>query len=163
MQRLDCGSPSHPAQGSVDYRVQCSRSIPTTGDGIGLCFFRSVDIGLDGSLQSAQRDQTTGEIVDKLASLSETAQADNLRARAVAHMCQTGNIVQDEAALSADMPPNLKFETLLDRIEHMFNPVSIIGEQEVKATAKVVGRNIHVIIAGMSLGKIKISDTFFQR
>ena len=37
-------------------------------------------------LQSAQRDQTTVEIVDKLASLNETAQADNLRARAVAHV-----------------------------------------------------------------------------
>ena len=48
-------------------------------------FFRSVAIGLDGSLQSGQRDQTTGEIVDKLASLGETAQADNVRARAVAH------------------------------------------------------------------------------
>ena len=147
-QRLDCGSPSDPAQGSVDYRGQRSRSIPTKGDGI--CFFRSVDIGLDGSFQSAQRDQTTGEIVDKLASLSETAQADNLRARAVAHMCQTGNIVQDESALSADMPPNPKLKTFIDRIEHMFNPVSIIGEQGVKATAKVVGRNIHVIIEGHS-------------
>ncbi len=57
---------------------------------------------------------------------------------------------QDEAALSVDMPPNLKFKTLIDRIEHMFNPVSIIGEQGVKATAKVVGRNIHVIIEGHS-------------
>ena len=74
-------------RGQVDYLGQCSRSIPTKGDGI--CFFRSVDIGLDASLQSAQRDQTTGEIVDKLDSLSKTAQADNLRARAVAHMCQT--------------------------------------------------------------------------
>ena len=84
VQRLYCGSPTDPAQGSVDYRVQCSRSIPTKGD--GRCFFRSVAIGLDGSLQSAQRDQTTVEIVDTLASLSETAQADNLRARAVAHV-----------------------------------------------------------------------------
>ena len=69
-----------------------------------------------------------GEILDKLASLRETAQADNLRARAVAHMCQTGNIAQDEAALSADMPPNLKFKTLIDRIEHMSNPLSMIRE-----------------------------------
>ena len=99
-------------------------------------------------MQSAQRDQATGEIVDRLASLSETAQADNLRARAVAHMCQTVNIAQDEAALSADMPPNLKFKTLVDRIEHMSNPISMIGEQEVKATAEVVGRNIHVVIEG---------------
>ena len=84
VQRLDCGSPSDQVQGSVDYRVQCSRSIQTKGDGI--CVFRSVAIGLDGSLQSAQRDQTTGEIVDKLASLSQAAQADNPRARAVAHV-----------------------------------------------------------------------------
>ena len=82
--------------------------------------------------------------------MSERAQADNLRARAVAHMCQTGNIAQDEVALSADMPPNIKFKTLIDRIEHMSNPVSMIGEQEVKATAEVVGRNIHVIIEGHS-------------
>ena len=32
----------------------------------------------------------------------------------------------------------------------MSNPVSMIGEQEVKATAEVVGRNIHVIIEGHS-------------
>ena len=61
-------------------------------------------------------------------------------------MCQTGNFAQDEAALSADMPPNLKFKTLIDRIEHMFNPVSMM----VKTTAKGVGRNIHVIIEGQS-------------
>ena len=113
-------------QGSVDYRGQCSRSIPTKG--YDRCFFRSVAIGLDRSLQSAQRDQTTGEIVDKLASLSETAQADNLRARAVAHMCQAGSIAQEEAELSADIPPNVKFKTLIDRIEHMSNPVSMIEE-----------------------------------
>ena len=101
-------------------------------------------------MQSAQRDQTTGEIVDKLASLSETAQADNLRALTFAHMCQTGNIAQDEAALRADLPPNLKFKTLIDRIEHMWNPLSMIGEREVKATAEVVGGNIHVIIEGHS-------------
>ena len=142
------GGPSDPVQMSVDYRGQCSRSIPTKGD--GRRFFRSVAISLDGSLQSAERDQITGEIVYKLASLSETAQADNLRSRAVAHICQTGNIPQDEAALSADMPPNLKFKTLIDRIEHMSNPLSKIGEHEVQATAEVVGRNIHVIIEGHS-------------
>ena len=65
-------------------------------------------------------------------------------------MCQTGNIAQDEAALSADIPPNLKFKTLIDRIEHMSNPLSMIGEQKVKATAEVVGRNIHVIVEGHS-------------
>ena len=132
----------------LTYRGQCSRSIPSKGD--GRCFFRSVAISLDASLQSAERDQKTGEIVDKLASLSETAQVVKLRSRAVTHMCQTGNVAQDEAPLSADMPPNLKFKTLIDRIEHMSNPLSMIGEQEVKATAEVVGRNIHVIIEGHS-------------
>ena len=82
--------------------------------------------------------------------MSERAHTDNLRARAVAHMCQTGNIAQDEVALSADMPPNLKFKPFIDRIEHMSNPLSMIGEQEVKATAEVVGRNVHVIIEGHS-------------
>ena len=99
-------------------------------------------------MADASLDQATGDIVDKLASLSQTAQADNLRARAILHVCQTGNIAQDEAALSAAMPPNLKFKTLIDRIEHMSNPLSMIGEQEVKATAEVVGRNVHVIIEG---------------
>ena len=65
-------------------------------------------------------------------------------------MCQRGNIAQDEVAMSADMPPNIKFKTLIDRIEHMSNPVAMIGEQEVKATAEVVGRNFHVIIEGHS-------------
>ena len=65
-------------------------------------------------------------------------------------MCQIGNIPQDEAAMSADMPPNLKFKTLIDRIEHMSNPLSKVGEHEVQTTAEVVGRNIHVIIEGHS-------------
>ena len=145
VQRLHCASPSDQAQGSVD-----NRSMLQINSNKG-CFSRSVAIGLDGSLQLAHRDQTTGEIVYKLASFSETAQADNLRALAV-HTCVRQVIVhaQDEAALSADMPPNLKFKTLIDRIEHMSNPLSMIGEQEVKATAKVVGRNILVIIEGHS-------------
>ena len=43
--RLDYGGPSDPVQGSVDYRGQCSRSIPTRGD--GRCFFRSIGLHRD--------------------------------------------------------------------------------------------------------------------
>ena len=74
------GGPSNPVQGSDG---QWSRPIPTKGD--GRCFFRSVAIGLHKALQSAKRDQTTGEVVDKMTSLSEMAHADNLRARVIAH------------------------------------------------------------------------------
>ena len=135
------GGPSNPVQGSDG---QWSRPIPTKGD--GRCFFRSVAIGLHKALQSAKRDQTTGEVVDKMTSLSEMAHADNLRARVFAHMCQAANNEPDEAALNADMPLNINFKTLTDRILHMSNPLAMIGEREIKCTAEVIGRTLHVMI-----------------
>ena len=135
------GGPSNPVQGSDG---QWSRPIPTKGD--GRCFFRSVAIGLHKALQSAKRDQTTGEVVDKMTSLSEMAHADNLRARVIAHMCQAANNEPDEAALNADMPLNINFKTLTDRILHMSNPLAMIGEREIKCTAEVIGRTLHVMI-----------------
>ena len=88
--------------------------------------------------------------MDKMTSLSEMAHADNLRARVIAHMCQTAANEPDEAALNADMPLNINFKTLTDQILHVSNPLAMIGEREIKCTAEVIGRTLHVMIEEIS-------------
>ena len=61
-------------------------------------------------------------------------------------MCQTATNEPDEAALNADMPLNINFKTLTDRILHVSNPLAMIGEREIKCTAEVIGRTLHVMI-----------------
>ena len=120
-------------------------SVPTKGD--GRCFFRSVVIGLNCDLQSAKRDAVTGEVLDTMKSIQETAQADNLRTRVISHMCEKLRVEPDAAILSADMPDRLQFHTLAERIVHMSQPTSMIGELEIQSTVDVLGREIHVHIA----------------
>ena len=45
------------------------------------------------------------------------------------------------------MPEGLQFNTLAERIVHMSDPKSMVGELEVQSTAEVLGRPIHVSIA----------------
>ena len=120
-------------------------TIHTQGD--GRCFFRSVVIGLNCDLQSAQRNPVTGVIIDTMKSLLETARADNLRTMVISHMCEKVCVEADAAVLSADMPEHLQFNTLAEHIVHMSDPKSMVGELEVQNTAEVLGRPIHVTIA----------------
>ena len=119
-------------------------TIPTQGD--GRCFFRSVVIGFC-DLQSAQRNPVTGVIIDTMKSLLETARADNLRTMVISHMCEKVYVEPDTAVLSAAMSERLQFNTLVERIVHMSDPKSVVGELEVQNTAEVLGRPIHVTIA----------------
>ena len=100
-------------------------TIPTQGD--GRCFFRSVVIGFNCDLQSAQRNPVTGVIIDTMKSLLETARAGNLRTMVISHMCEKVCVEPDTAVLSADMSERLQFNTLVERIVHMSDPKSMVG------------------------------------
>ena len=134
-----------PTTGPTTPKSPTQISVPTKGD--GRCFFRSVVIGLNCDLQSAKRDAVTGEVLDTMKSIQETAQADNLRTRVISHMCEKLRVEPDAAILSADMPDRLQFHTLAERIVHMSQPTSMIGELEIQSTVDVLGREIHVHIA----------------
>ena len=134
-----------PTTGPTTPKSPTQISVPTKGD--GRCFFRSVVIGLNCDLQSAKRDAVTGEVLDTMKSIQETAQADNLRTMVISHMCEKLRVEPDAAILSADMPDRLQFHTLAERIVHMSQPTSMIGELEIQSTVDVLGREIHVHIA----------------
>ena len=80
-------------------------------------------------------------------SLLEAARADNLRTMVISHMCEKVCAEPDAAVLSADMPERLQLNTLGERIVHMSDPKSMVGELEVQSTAEVLGRPTHVSIA----------------
>ena len=124
------------------------RSIPTKGD--GRCFFRAISITLNRELQLLEREQITGVILNRIKANYETAEADMLRARVVSRMCQDLHTDPGAAELCADMPSSVHFETFGDRILHMSDPQAMVGELEIKYTAKTLGRTIHVEVAGGS-------------
>ena len=85
---------------------------PTKGD--GRCFFRAIVIALNPDLQASERNPVTGEILDELKTIQETARADNLRSMAILHMCQNLHMEPCGAELSADMPEHLRFQTVAE-------------------------------------------------
>ncbi|KAL8575511.1 hypothetical protein ACOMHN_013062 [Nucella lapillus] len=52
------------------------------------------------------------------------------------------------AELSADMPERIRFHTVAERILHMSDPQSMVGELEIQSTAAVLNRSVHVIVDG---------------
>ncbi len=108
-------------------------SIPTKGD--GRCFFRAISIALTPDLQSCQQNPLTGDMLNQVKSLYETAQADNLRSRLFQHMCVNLRVGPGAAELNADMPGHLQFQTIVERISHMSKPQAYVGELEIRSTA----------------------------
>ncbi|XP_070208116.1 uncharacterized protein [Littorina saxatilis] len=122
------------------------QTLPTKGD--GRCFFRAVVISLNPDLQKGERNHLTGELLDPMKSLQETARADNLRTTVITHMCEHLDAEPGAAVLSADMPARIQFRTVAERILHMSDPKSMVGELEIQATAKVLDRPVHVVVVG---------------
>ena len=103
---------------------------------------------MNPDLQASERNPVTGEILDELKTIQETARADNLRSMAILHMCQNLHMEPCAAELSADMPEHLRFQTVAERILHMSDPQSMVGELEIQSTAAVLNRPVHVMIDG---------------
>jgi len=138
--------PSATAPTSVPSSEGKLHSVPTKGD--GRCFFRAISIGLNPELQSSERNIVSGDILDPIKSILETAQADSLRGKVIAHMCTNLRVEPGAATLSADMPRHLQFQTVADRILHMSHPQAMVGELEIQNTAEVLERPVHVFIEG---------------
>ena len=138
-------SSSVPATESSSASVHAV-SLPIKGD--GRCFFRAIAVSLNQDLQVQERDPVTGEIVDPIKALQETACADNMRSKVISHMCETLDIEPGSAVLSADMPVRLTFDTLAERIFHMSDTKSLVGELEIQATSEVLKAPLHVMIDG---------------
>lgn len=138
--------PAAPPLSATDSCSSGLRSVPTQGD--GRCFFRAIAIALNPDLQTCERHPLTGEILDEVKRLHETARADNLRTMTISHMCENLHLEPSAAELNADMPQRLRFQTVAERILHMSNPKSMVGELEIQATAAALKRAVHVIIDG---------------
>ena len=95
---------------------------------MGSAFFRAIAVCLNKDLQAQTRDPVTGEVVDTVKALQETAFADMMRSKVISHMCVHLNLEQGSAVLSADTPDRLRFETVAERIFHMSDPKSLVGE-----------------------------------
>ena len=68
--------------------------------------------------------------------------------KVIAHMCENFEAEPGAAILSADIPQRIRFNTVAERIVYMADVRAMVGEQEIKATAEVLGRKIIVLIDG---------------
>ena len=120
-------------------------SIPTRGD--GKCFFRAVAIALKADLQNVERDAVTGKCLNPIKALMENAEADNIRTKMISHMCSHPPFdLQDNP--NVDMPNHVHFADIGERILHMSDPKSMVGEAEVRSTSQALGISIHVKMEG---------------
>lgn len=146
-----------PSESTAAPELTGFQSLPTKGD--GRCFFRAVVISLNPDLQKGERNHLTGELLDPMKSIQETARADNLRTTVITHMCEHLDAEPGAAVLSADMPARIQFHSVAERILHMSDQKSMVGELEIQATAKVLDRPVHVVMVGTDhISKYNASD-----
>lgn len=115
----------------------------------GRCFFRSLVTGMNTDLQTTTRDQH-GIILDPVLNNQEQNEADALRSRVIAHMLQNFKLYEsfDEETVNADLPDNICYESVQDRIAAMASPIEMIGELEIFATCRTIGKEIIVYANG---------------
>ena len=82
------------------------------------------------NLQSADRNHF-GECTDANLADTETKQADVLRKSLSSLYRVPANQRVTIAQLRADMPPHLQFKTYQDRVAHMLQPGSSVGQHEI--------------------------------
>ena len=134
-----------PAAGTAAGRIVITRAD-------GRCFFRSLAVCMNDKLQRCDRDDF-GQIKDPILKITETNEADSLRASLINCMClnvgRLSNISVE--VLSADLPHGLAVQSLPDRIERMAHQTEMVGELEIIWTAKAIDRQIHVVTDGGTL------------
>ena len=117
--------------------------IETEGD--GRCLFRSVVTALNPQLQVVERDQH-GRILDWNSRVQETLMADDIRNQAVQYLVTH----QDEyhhlegEGVNADLPDNVRYTSLMHRMEAMMQPTTMAGELEISALSKACSVQIVV-------------------
>lgn len=154
-----CTAQSATSMGRTDSTLGCSLSQPsqkkqetistwpwiikTNPD--GRCFFRSLVIGMDLTLQSAERDENNKPI-SPLICIKEQCQSDSLRNQVIQYMCDNFSKFSeiDGDMLNADMPRHLQYCSLEERMATMANPIAMAGELEIATTCHVIKRPIVV-------------------
>jgi hypothetical protein len=130
--------------------TQVENEIRTNPD--GRCFFRSLAIAMNKDLERGSRD-TDGLCVDKMLDVYEQTQADQIRLKMVAYMCE--NIQDysgfDSTRLNADLPPDKHFASIQERIAAVACPKEMVGELEIVATSNAIQRQISVKCANETL------------
>ena len=134
-----------PAAGAAAGRIVITRAD-------GRCFFRSLAVCMNDKFQRCDRDDF-GQIKDPILKITETNEADSLRASLINCMClnvgRLSNISVE--VLSADRPHGLAVKSLPYRIERMAHQTEMVGELEIIWTAKAIDRQIHVVTDGGTL------------
>ena len=122
----------------------------------GRCFLCSLTTGLDDQLQRVVRAHRV--ITSPLLRLKEAAKVDKLRNSMI--LCTLLDFEQSQSrvkdALNADLPADIPFESLQERMEVMAQPTTHVGEFEILQTAKVIGTKIIALQSDAELHITKV-------
>ena len=133
-----------PLSETIDLSPCESHSVYSTKPD-GRCFFRSVVVALEPTLQV---DRDNGSLHSPILMLQETCKASALRSNVIEHCLQQYDSLSDLMTgdgLNADMPSHIRYTCLHDRLNAMADPTSMVGELEISQTAEVLNKTIKIV------------------
>ena len=133
-----------PLSETIDLSPCEGRSVYSTKPD-GRCFFRSVVIALESTLQV---DRDNGSLPNPILMLQETCKADALRSNVIEHCLQQYDSLSDLMTgygLNADMPSHIRYTCLHDRLNAMADPRSMVGGLEISQTAEILNKTIKIV------------------
>ena len=120
--------------------LELRKIIPVSGD--GQCFFRSLAVAMNVTLQAACQSEH-GVILNRRLHETECKEADELRAKVVKYMREhLSQFPGEHALLNADMPAHIHYSSFVERIQAMSEAKTMPGEYEIIATSKALERVI---------------------
>ena len=111
----------------------------------GRCFFRSIVVALEPTLQV---DRDNGSLPSPILMLQETCKANALRRNVSEHCLQQYDSVSDLMTgdgLNAGMSSHIRYTCLHDRLNAMADPRSMVGELEISQTTEVLNKTIKIV------------------
>ena len=135
-----------PLSETIDLSPCEGRSVYSTKPD-GRCFFRSVVVALEPTLQV---DTDNGSLPSPILMLQEMCKADALRSNVIWHCLQQYDSLSDLMTgdcLNADMPSHIRYTCLHDRLNAMADPRSrpMVGELEISQTAEVLNTTSNIV------------------
>lgn len=132
---------SHTTTQESETRFQV---VNTIGD--GRCFFRSIVIVEDKSLQNIERCPN-GLATNLKIRIKELNASDKLRSQMIDHMLENFEMYKDFSSdvVNADLPIHKSsFDSIEDRITEMSNPTEMVGEIEIIAVTRILAKQIDI-------------------
>ena len=133
-----------PLSETIDLSPCEGRSVYSTKPD-GRCFFRSVVVALEPTLQV---DRDNGSLPSPILMLQETCKANALRRNVIEHCLQQYDSLSDLMTgdgLNADMSSHIRYTCLHDRLNAMADPRSMVGELEISQTTEVLNKTIKFV------------------